>query len=252
MKLLLDNNGNVVVKDDKPVYVYEDGKEIPFDAQSAVTKIGELNNEAKGHRLKYEEAANRLAVFGDLDPAKAKEAIEMVGNVDALTKGKVDAVKAQMAENFQAKERQMIENFNTEKQSLIETLQKNENHIFKMTVESEFLKSPLFNGKDQKTNMTADVAYALFKDHFSVDTQGEQPRIVAKLNGEEILSREHAGKPASFHEAMDTIWEKYPNRTKYEVQANGGGGSGNHNRNDNQEFNKPIDRIKAGLREARR
>ena len=37
MKLKLDENNNVVVKDGMPVYVHEDGKEIPFDANSFCT-----------------------------------------------------------------------------------------------------------------------------------------------------------------------------------------------------------------------
>ena len=39
MKLKLDENGHVVVSDGKPVYVHEDGKEIPFDAPAAMQKI---------------------------------------------------------------------------------------------------------------------------------------------------------------------------------------------------------------------
>ena len=50
MKLKLDENNNVVVKDGMPVYVHADGKEIPFDANKATVKIAELNGEAKQHR----------------------------------------------------------------------------------------------------------------------------------------------------------------------------------------------------------
>ena len=47
MKLKLDENGHVVVSDGKPVYVHDDGKEIPFDAPAAMQKISGLNAEAK-------------------------------------------------------------------------------------------------------------------------------------------------------------------------------------------------------------
>ena len=50
MKLKLDENGHVVVSDGKPVYVHDDGKEIPFDAPAAMQKISGLNAEAKQHR----------------------------------------------------------------------------------------------------------------------------------------------------------------------------------------------------------
>ena len=64
MKLKLDENNNVVVKDGMPVYVHEDGKEIPFDANKATVKIAELNSEAKQHREAKEAAEAKLKAFG--------------------------------------------------------------------------------------------------------------------------------------------------------------------------------------------
>ena len=45
MKLKLDANGNVVVENGMPVYIHDDGKEIPFDAVAAMTKITEWRGE---------------------------------------------------------------------------------------------------------------------------------------------------------------------------------------------------------------
>ena len=56
MKLLLDDKGNVVVRDEKPVYVAEDGKEIAFDYPATLATISRLNGEAKGHRERAETA----------------------------------------------------------------------------------------------------------------------------------------------------------------------------------------------------
>ena len=42
MKLKLDENGHVVVENGMPVYVHEDGKEIPFDATKATAKSQSL------------------------------------------------------------------------------------------------------------------------------------------------------------------------------------------------------------------
>lgn len=46
MKLKLDENGHVVVVvvDGKPVYIHDDGKEIPFDAPQATQKIAQQNS----------------------------------------------------------------------------------------------------------------------------------------------------------------------------------------------------------------
>ena len=74
MKLKLDANGNVVVENGMPVYIDDDGKEIPFDAVAAMTKITSLNGEAKTHREAKEAAEANLAKFpGITDPAKARE-----------------------------------------------------------------------------------------------------------------------------------------------------------------------------------
>ena len=77
MKLKLDANGNVVVENGMPVYIHDDGKEIPFDAVAAMTKITSLNGEAKTHREAKEAAEANLAKFsGITDPAKALEALK--------------------------------------------------------------------------------------------------------------------------------------------------------------------------------
>lgn len=52
MQLKTDENGNVVVQDGKPVYMYDDGQEIAFDAMQNMAKISQLNAEAKQHREK--------------------------------------------------------------------------------------------------------------------------------------------------------------------------------------------------------
>ena len=61
MKLKFDEQGHVVVQDGKPVYVHDDGKEVPFDAPQALAKIGSLNAEAKQHR-EAKDAAEELII----------------------------------------------------------------------------------------------------------------------------------------------------------------------------------------------
>lgn len=255
MELLLNSDGNVVVKDGKPVYKHSDGKEIPFDAAGATTRISELNDEAKGHRLRAKEFETKLTVFNGIDPEKAREAMTIVENLDAkklVDAGKIDKMKEQITEDFKVREQRMVATFNEEKAQLESTLGKTTEHLFNNMVESEFFKSQLFTGKDAKTTMTPDVAYALFKNNFDVKTDGDRPRIMAKLDGEEILSRERPGEPATFHEALDKIWEKYPYRDRYEMSNNGGGGQGNHGDGGPKTFASNAERIAAGLRERSR
>ncbi|MGP0680039.1 DUF6651 domain-containing protein, partial [Citrobacter freundii] len=105
MKLKLDANGNVVVENGMPVYIHDDGKEIPFDAAAAMTKITSLNGEAKTHREAKEAAEANLAKFsGITDPAKALEALEMMTKIDQkklIDAGAVDQVKAEITKVFQ-------------------------------------------------------------------------------------------------------------------------------------------------------
>ena len=83
MKLKLDDAGHVVVQDGKPVYVYEDGKESPFDAAATLQTISRLNSEAKSHRERAEVAEKSLKAFsGITDPAAAIRALETVSNLD--------------------------------------------------------------------------------------------------------------------------------------------------------------------------
>ncbi|MDO9929636.1 hypothetical protein Q7432_11575, partial [Glaesserella parasuis] len=94
MKLKLDENGNVVVVDGKPVYIHDDGKEIPFDALQAMQKISSLNAENKQHREAKEKAEAELKKFDGIeDVAKAKEALKTVENLDA--KKLIDAGEAE-------------------------------------------------------------------------------------------------------------------------------------------------------------
>ena len=71
MKLKLDEQGNAVLQDGKPVYVHDDGKEIPFDAPAAMQKISGLNTEAKQHREAKGTAEAKLKAFDGIEDAAA-------------------------------------------------------------------------------------------------------------------------------------------------------------------------------------
>ena len=100
MKLKLDENGNVVVQDGKPVYVYDDGKEVAYDVPAAVAKIGSLNAEAKQHREAKEAAEAKLKAFDGIENAEAaKKALETVKNLDdkkLIDAGEAEKVKAEV------------------------------------------------------------------------------------------------------------------------------------------------------------
>ena len=99
VKLKLDEQGNAVLQDGKPVYVHDDGKEVPFDAPGAMAKIASLNAEAKTHREAKEAAEAKLKAFDGIEDAEAaKKALATVKNLDdkkLVDAGEVEKLKAE-------------------------------------------------------------------------------------------------------------------------------------------------------------
>ncbi len=230
MKLKLDESGNVVVVDGNPVYVYEDGKEIPFDAAKSLAKVKELQGEAKVYRLKAEDAVGKLKVFADIeDPAKALEALNIVKNLDGkklIDAGEVETLKQQIIDSAKDERDRLAANFAEERDALTAQLGMKDSTIFDLTVRSKFYESPYFAGEKPKTLLPPDMAADYFSKYFKVEGDEGRPVIVGYLNGEKILSRENIGEPADFHEAISEIIEKYPSKDR--IMRDTAGGSGAH------------------------
>ena len=63
----IDGKVYAEVDGDKPIYIHDDGKEMPHDAPHSVATIARLNNEAKTHREAKEAAEKALKAFeGDM------------------------------------------------------------------------------------------------------------------------------------------------------------------------------------------
>lgn len=211
MKLKLDESGNVVVQDGKPVYIHDDGKEIPFDAAASMAKISSLNAEAKGHRERAEKAEAALKVFDGLDAEKARKALETVKNFDdkkLIEAGEVEKVKAEAKKTFDEQLAKVV----AEK----EAIEKQYQHS---TISGEFARSQVI--KD-KTILPADIMQSYFGKHFSV----ENGKVVAKFeDGNPIYSRINAGELASFDEALEMIIDKYPHKDSI-LKGSGASGTG--------------------------
>ncbi|ELW93497.1 hypothetical protein ACINNAV78_2891 [Acinetobacter baumannii Naval-78] len=59
----IDGKVYAEVDGDKPIYIHDDGKEMPHDAPHSVATIARLNNEAKTHREAKEAAEKALKAF---------------------------------------------------------------------------------------------------------------------------------------------------------------------------------------------
>lgn len=212
MKLKLDENGHVVVQDGKPVYVYDDGKEVAYDVPQAVNKITALNAEAKKHREDKETAEAKLKAFDGIDdPKVAKKALETLKNLDdkkLIDAGEVEKVKSEMAKSYEDKL--------AEANGKAEQFQQ---QLYQEVIGGAFARSKLIA---DKTTLPVDVAQAFFGKHFSY----EDGKIVAKDSaGEPIYSRSTPGELASFDEAMETLINTYPNKDSI-LRSSGSSGSG--------------------------
>lgn len=224
MKLKVDENGHVVVQDGKPVYVHEDGKEVPFDAPQAMAKIGSLNAEAKQHREAKDAAEAKLKAFEGIDDAQAaKQALETVKNLEdkkLVDAGEVEKLKEAAAAAWQNK---LSEAEKAHAAQLAEA--KAETEKIRTQFHGELLGGAFARSQvvQDKLVIPHDVAQAFFGRHFSVSADG---KIIAKdAAGNEMYSRIHAGELAGFDEALESLIDAYPGKDSI-LKGSGASGAG--------------------------
>jgi hypothetical protein len=220
MKLKLDDKGAVVVQDDKPVYVADDGKEIAFDYPATLSTIARLNAEARGHREEKEALAEKLKPFEGIDdPVKALKALEIVKNLDdkkLIEAGEVERVRQEAKSAYDEQ---------------IKSIQKKyepitgERDKYKADLEHEILGGAFSRSKyiADKLAVPADIVQAKFGRSFSIEAGNKVVGLDA--NGERIFSRARPGEVADFDEALEALVEEYPYRDTI-VKGSGASGSG--------------------------
>lgn len=211
MKLKLDEKGNVVVQDGKPVYVDDDGTEVAFDAPATRDTIKRLNGEAKGHREAKEAAETKLKAFDGLDPVTAKDALDKIGKIDAkklIDAGEVDKVRDAAIKSVEDKYKPVVE----------------ENAKLKGDLHAEKIGGSFSRSKfiADKLAIPADLVEARFGKNFAV----VDGKIVAKdAAGNPIFSKARPGEAADFDEALAFLVDAYPQK-EHILKGSGGGGGG--------------------------
>lgn len=219
MKLKLDENGHAVLQDGMPVYVHDDGKEEVFDGAKALSKISSLNAEAKTHREAKEQALSQLKNFEGLDAAKAREALQKLGDIDSkklIDAGEVDKVRQQLTEQLKGQYDQQLN-------QLTEQLNSTQSALNNELVGGGFNRSKFIQ---DNIAVPVDLLKAQFKDNFKV----EDGKLVAYgADGQKILSRKNFGEVADFDEAMETLVGgcSFKDQILKGNQAQGGGFQGN-------------------------
>ena len=219
MKLKLDENGHVVVQDNKPVYIHDDGKEVAFDAPQTVATISRLNGEAKTHREAKEQFEAQAKAFEGLDPVKVKEALNIVQNLDAkklVDAGEVDKVKAEITEALKQTYEPQLQQLTQERDSVQQQLH------------GELIGGGFSRSKFIQDNIAvpADMIQATFGKNFQI----ENGKVVAVgADGQKIYSRTRPGEVADFDEALEALvgGYQYKDSILKGNQSGGGGFQGN-------------------------
>lgn len=223
LKLKMEKDGlgvdRVVVQDGKPVYIDDaDGKELAFDAEQMRTKISELNNESKQHRLTAKEKAELLDKYKGADPeavSLALATIEELGGADGIKKLKeksgldVEAIKKSITESYEGK-----------LADAMKTLGEKDGTIRQLLVGNGFATAKSLEGTIFKD--TRDVAESYFGKHFKV----ENGKPVAYIGENAIISRDKPGELADVNEALAILIDQHPQRDSFKLAT--GGGSGAH------------------------
>jgi len=231
LKLKVDEEGHAVVQDDKPVYIYEDGREAPFDAGAAMQKINELNQENADRRHQNKELEEQIKVYRDkdgnlLDAEQAINAIETVKNLndkEMYDATQVESLKSQMNKAYIEKEEALQKHFKKELEELQGTLNKKNDTIYGLMVRSKFATSPTIL---DKTNLPPDMAADYFGKNFKVEGDGDNVKVIGYLDSEKIFSRERPGNPADFEEALQAVIDAYPMKDRIMRATAGGSGAG--------------------------
>jgi hypothetical protein len=212
VKLKLDDKGNVVVQEGKPVYLKDDGSEVAFDVAGTVSTIARLNGEAKGNRERAEAAESKLKGYDGInDPEAARKALGVVANLDQkklIDSGEVEKFKGELSKAYQAQ----LDEAKTKLQTF-------EQQLYAEKVGGAFSRSKFIA---EKLDIPADFAEARFGKAFAI----EEGRIVAKdQNGNKLYSASNPGELASFDEALSMLVQQHPDRERI-LKSSGASGYG--------------------------
>ena len=229
-KLKLDKDNHAVLQDGKPVYIKDDGDEIPFDANMAFNKQHQLNEENKSWRLKFEEATSQLKSLEGVDPEKFKEYAEIAEQFkesERVKNGEIEKLKQELSQTSEKKIKEVEQTWQARYNAKAEEAAKFAKQYNTTVIGNEFFGSSFIK---ENCAVTPRLLMAEFKSRFQIDP--ETNHIVALDDaGKPMLSEEKIGSIASFDEAIKLMVKNHPDRD-FILKPKGqpGGGMGNNGR----------------------
>lgn len=230
MKLKLDDSGSVVVSDGKPVYIFDNGKEVAFDAKSTTDKIQNLTREVDTLKTSNAELTASAEIFKDLDIGQVHKDREIVQNLSdkkLIDAGESERVKAQMAEVFNS-EKGILKDAVTAKDAVINDLM-----IGSRFAESAFLRDNVI--------LPSDMCRDSFGKNFKIENVSGKPAVVGYIGENKIYSQTNAGELAGFEESIQVIVGNYAMKDRILKSSDKGGsgaGAGGQNRKNNEDISK--------------
>lgn len=183
------------VSDNRPVYVDDSGKEHRYDAPAMRASLDKLNGVLNSERDKLAAFQKKAEAFSDLDPEKAREAVQKLADIDAkklIDAGEVERVREEISQSYQAK----LDAVQKEREAL------NEKYAAER-ISSAFGQSKFIS---ERLAVPPDMAQATFARHFQFEDGVIKP---LDGNGNPIYSEANPGELASFDEAMERIVGQY-------------------------------------------
>jgi len=223
MPFKLNQDGTIALDAEKklPIYVYGDGREVPFDADNTIATISRLNGESKSHCEAKEAAEGKLKAFeGIEDGEAARKALEVVRNIkdgDLVQAGKVQEIKDAAAASAKQAVADATRAAEAREKALAEQNAKLTSDLNNHIVGGSFASSKFIA---EKLAIPADIAQKVFGDRFKVDGGKLVPM---DERGNPMFSATNHGNHADFEEALQVMVSSYANK---DMILKGSGASG--------------------------
>ncbi len=242
-----DENGMIVVQDEAPVWVYEDGdnkgKEAPVEFGKTLASIQKLTAESVSRKEKIKEMSGTISIITDagIEDVEAfikdgKKAMETVANLDDkqfLDAGEVEKIKAQANEIWERKVDSLKTSYESQIADIDAKLQAKDSSIRSLIVRGAFDRSSFLA---ERTVLPPEIAYSYLGDRFVVqEVNGELRGFGLDTDGNKLMSAKNPAEYADPEEAIELLVMSHPQKDRImKMEATGTGSStpGNTNQND--------------------
>jgi hypothetical protein len=263
--LVIDTDGNAVLKDGMPLYKYEDGTEQPLNLGETITandsRVSNLEEEKDRHFDSRKKAEEKLQTYGKITPEIAKANADVVKKLkgkklydehglEEYQKEWTKDITSTITEEWDAKETTWKDVETGLKQEITDM----DKIIFDLAVKSRLATHPYFAGDERKTVYRPQDAAKIYGDRFNVEREGTVLKVQAlDRDGKVLLSKKNHGLPADFDEAVELIVQS-DNDGNYDIfrssNISGPRITGNMETGGQkaEEGASPVDMIKSGLK----